>query len=266
MHPVGARVHLDRDPAQVECELERAPGVSPVVVEVRVADPRHHGLEVLAAQRSCLPLHHRDVRAARGPDVAVAPRLRADPLLGVVPVFGFVAERVPLARRVPAASHVLADGSIPARGKVHAVLHHGLTVVAVRSPNQDRGRRPVYVGQVDVGGKFDPIPHRDVHAEHHPDAVECCCTVCHTNLHRSDEAHYTERMEVYQRMGRRGQYSIPLSLRASPVLDTGERAGVRVTWAVSSMRSSIAKRPCPPLQNRFDTATRRCVACIHAQL
>ena len=72
---VGARVHLDRDPPQVERELERAAGVRPVMVEVRVPDPGHHRLEVLAAARSGLPLRHGKVGAARGSHVAVAPRL-----------------------------------------------------------------------------------------------------------------------------------------------------------------------------------------------
>ena len=169
---VCARMHLDRDPPKVERELERAAGVRPVMVEVRVPDPGHHRLEVLAAARSGLPLRHGKVGAACGSDVAVAPRLGADPLLGIVAVLDLEPEWIPLARRVPAAAHVLAYRRIPAGREVHAILHHVLVVVVVWSPDQDRGRWPVNVGQVDVCGELDPVSHGDIHPEHHLHTVE----------------------------------------------------------------------------------------------
>ena len=93
--PVGARVHLDRAPAEVEAQLEGAARVDPVVVEVRESDPGRHGREMAVAEGRGQPLGQREVRGPAGADLPGRPRLRPAPLLRVVAVLGLVDERAP---------------------------------------------------------------------------------------------------------------------------------------------------------------------------
>ena len=164
---VGPGVHLDGPPPKIERKLVGAAGVNPIVVEVRVADPRHHGLEVAAPQRGGLPLDHGDIRASSCANASVAPLLRAYPLLGVEAVLRLVLERIPLAFGVPTTTNVLGGDGVPSRREEHAVFDDPLVVIVVGGANQNRRNGPRYVWEIDVRGEIDAVPHGHPHVEAH---------------------------------------------------------------------------------------------------
>ena len=119
-------------------------------------------LEVPAPQRRGLGLGEADVRASEGPDIAVAPLLRAGPLLRVVPILGLAHVRRPVALRVKPPATILHHDSVPCLHEPPRELQVAVGLIVVDGADQQRRKRPTGVGHVYVGGQPDPIPHGDL--------------------------------------------------------------------------------------------------------
>ncbi len=165
LEPVRPRVHLHRAPPEVEPELEGAARVDPVVIEIREADARRHGGEMPVAERRRQPLREREVGRPARADLPGGPRLGPAPLLRVVAVLGLVDERRPHALRVEASAHVLDRHRVAVLGEVDRVLDAGRDVVAVGRADQDDGKRPRSIRQVEVGRELHPVAHRHADAQ-----------------------------------------------------------------------------------------------------
>ena len=171
--PVGDGRRLERaaghavEPLQVVLRPEGAVAVRPVTAPAPRTPRRHHGDEVRRAARRRGPLHPGHVGAPQHSDTAVAPRLARDPLHRVVAVLEVVDPGREEAVGIAAPPHVLDRHRVAVGRKVATPDDEVLTRVAVGGADQDRGRRTIGVGQVQIDGQAGSVPH------HRPDVDRC---------------------------------------------------------------------------------------------
>jgi hypothetical protein len=149
-------------PGEVDMQLKGAPRVvHPVEVVVGRSHLGNDGLEVGRSGGGRHPLDQAHVGHPVHSHVAVGPGLRPAPVESVPSVVDFGVPRVPLAVGVVPSAAVLNDVDVTPPGEVHGPLHVPIAAVAVGGPLQDDGPLALLVGQVDVGGQLDAVPHGD---------------------------------------------------------------------------------------------------------
>ena len=156
-----------------EVELEDAVGVRDLLLPAPGGGRGDHRAQVRRKLRRRGPLHPAHVAEPGRADLAVAPRLGGGPLDDVVGVGRVVDEREPLALRLAPAARVGGHERVAVGLVEHGlVADQRLAVFAVRR-DRDDGRHRLLLGarrQVDVGGQFDPVAHRDADLEAPPGA------------------------------------------------------------------------------------------------
>ncbi len=147
---------------------ERAVLVGPAVVILRRRYIGLNGNQVGRGRDGREHLRRAHVRAAEHADFAVGVGQAGGPLDGIVAILAFVAERIEFALRIEASASVLNDDDIAVGG--HCRRRTSAARPIVRRALEQHGKLALRLGLVNVGGKFDAVPHGhgDTRVNGHP--------------------------------------------------------------------------------------------------